>query len=349
MKRVKINPDKITDLDLKLAKNERVIACLDEILALSPDERAARLRALHQKIRDGQTTLFEERVLVRLLENRTAEWIRVIHKNLPTIEAERQKRQTVQPSDPSSAPPPTETAPAAVTLDDPSPELLAFLASQKPPAPPAARSDAARAGQGTGRVTPSEPRGNRLLKDIVIGASLLLVLGAAFWYVVFASDTQPTLQTFDQQAAGDAADASRSEEAQQYLQTQFDAALQQLHFEDFEQGKTRLLELSQQYPATSQARTTYIAIADAYRQRQHNADEALRYYQRFLDEYPDSPDAGLVQLKMGFAYEDLQDGDSAAALYRLIRTQYGDKSRLGQLAQARLQALEKTEAEDETP
>ena len=123
------------------------------------------------------------------------------------------------------------------------------------------------------------------------------------------------------------------------IQAQFDEALQELRFGEFEQGKAQLLNVIQNYPNTSQAEDAYVAIADTYRQRQNNPDEALRYYQIFTEEYPESSRVGLVQLKMGFSYEDMEDLSSAEEMYRLVLKRHGEKSRLGQLANERLQSL----------
>ena len=95
----------------------------------------------------------------------------------------------------------------------------------------------------------------------------------------------------------------------------------------------------QTYPNTSQAEDAYITIADTYRQRQNNPDEALKYYQLFTEKYPESQRIGHVQLKMGFSYEDMEDTSSAEDMYRLVLNRHGEKSRLGQLAKERLQSL----------
>ena len=115
--------------------------------------------------------------------------------------------------------------------------------------------------------------------------------------------------------------------------------MQELRFGEFERGKTQMLDFVQTYPNTSQAEDVYIAIADTYRQRQNNPDEALRYYQIFTEKYPESSRIGLVQLKMGFSYEDMEDTDGAKDMYRLVISRFGEKSRLGQLAEERLRSL----------
>ena len=79
-----------------------------------------------------------------------------------------------------------------------------------------------------------------------------------------------------------------SAELEAQVQAQFDAAAHALRFEDFEQGKQTLLDLIEQYPDSSYARDAYILLADMYRQRQNNPDEAIKQYQAFLDAYPDS-------------------------------------------------------------
>ena len=71
----------------------------------------------------------------------------------------------------------------------------------------------------------------------------------------------------------------------------------------------------------------------------------MKYYQLFTETYPESPQVGLAQLRMGFAYEDMEDVVNAKEMYRLLIKHRGEKSRLGQLANERLSHLQ----EDQTP
>jgi TolA-binding protein len=329
MERIKVNINELTELDLNLARNDRAIAFAGEIVKLSLDDRTQRLNSLQQKIHDKTASLFEEKVLAKLLENRTAERIRVIRKNLPRIEEELKKRKKSQSS-------PVVTR--AVRSDDNSSKLLEFLATQKPPSPSSAKPFDK---QRSNAMVPSsaEKPSVRNVKDIFVGICLVVALALAFWYTVSSEESPPTITTFDQQATVDSSESGLSKETLQMIQNQFDDALQELRFGDFEQGKTLLLSLIQSYPNTAQAQDASIAIADTYRQRQNHPDEALKYYQTFTTQYPDSPRVGLVLLKMGFTYEDMEDIDSAEAMYHLVLSRHGEKSRLGQLANERLQAL----------
>ena len=156
----------------------------------------------------------------------------------------------------------------------------------------------------------------------------------------FYSEKTPTaITTFDQQTAVESSESGLSKELLQEIQTQFDETVHELRFGEFEQGKAQLLNLIQNYPNTSQAEDACIAIADTYRQRQNNPDEALKYYQIFTEKYPESSRVGLILLKMGFSYEDMEDTGSAEEMYRLVLSRHGEKSRLGQLANERLRAL----------
>ena len=342
MKRVRVNLDKISEFDLQLAKNSRVIALLDEIIPLSLEERAQQLKALQQKIDKGEADLFEEHVKSRLLDHRSAEWIRVIHKNLPAIEQELQKRQPPHSSDASgeTPSPQTETAPEKdANRRQPPPqthsELLDFLATQKPPKVPASSS--------SGRISklPEEKKPSLFsMKDNVIFVLLLFVLIAAIGFIVFSKD-KPSgeILTFRQQGQLDSPEAREARRRDEELQAEFDAASQELRFGDFESGKAQLLQLVENSPQSVHAENAYILIADTARLRKHDPDLALQTYQTFLERWPKSSKAGLVQLKMGFTYEDLEDFSSAESAYRLLIANAGENSRLGQLANERLLRL----------
>ncbi len=338
MKRIKLNINEITEFDLNLAKSERAISAVDEIVKLSIEERTQKLNALKEKIKEGGTDLFEEKVLAKLLENRTAERIKVIHKNLSDIEKELKNRKTSPSSTVKRSPPPS-SSPTKQTVrpSEYRSELLEFLATQKPPTPPEKPSSNQRSNVVVLSTPKKQP--SRYVKDVLVGIIGVIVLVVAFWYVVFSEESQMAITTFDQQATVESSASGLSKETLQQIQAQFDGAIQELRFGEFEQGKTQLLNLIQKYPTTPHAENAYIAIADTYRQRQNNPDEALRHYQTFMEKYPESSHVGRVQLKMGFSYEDMEDISSAEDMYRLILNSHGEKSRLGQLANERLQSL----------
>jgi TolA-binding protein len=160
------------------------------------------------------------------------------------------------------------------------------------------------------------------------------------WYVLSSEESLPPIATFDAQNQENSADVGMSEQLQQQVQSQFDTAAQELRFGEFEQGKAQLLDLIETYPESAYAENAYILLADTYRQRQNNPDEAIKYYQIFAEKFPESPQFGLTQLKMGFSYEDMEDTPSAKAIYQLLIKRNGEKSRLGQLAHERLSNLE---------
>ncbi len=116
MKSIKINIDDISEFELNLAQSERVIAYVDDIVQLSLKERKQRLETLKKNVREGAASLFEEKVLAKLLEPRTAERIKMIHRNLSQIEKEFQKRK-ISPAPPvkSSTPPHAPPSPPAQT------------------------------------------------------------------------------------------------------------------------------------------------------------------------------------------------------------------------------------------
>lgn len=338
MKRIRVNIDQISDLDLKLARNPRITSVLDEIIPLSLEERAQRHNALQQKIQQGEANLFEEHVLAKLLEERKAEWIRVIHKNLPALEQEIQKRSPNQSFPTDSSPASSSHPPTSPASSDEYPsELLEFLSTQKPPpvsAKPSGKYDSpTRSG--------AKKRSSLRFKDVVVGMVLLAFFLGSVWYVHSSENTSQNLTTFDSQNRESSEEQRLSEQQQLQFQDQFDVAVQELHFGEFEHGKTQLLELIEMYPDYSQAAYAYIVIADASRQRQNKTDEALTYYHQFIERYPESQYTGLAQLKMGFTYEDMGDLANAEQMYRLVIKNKGERSRLGQLAHERLSRLQK--------
>jgi TolA-binding protein len=166
----------------------------------------------------------------------------------------------------------------------------------------------------------------------------MLLLAAIVYGIMTGRKPEAPILTFDQQAHQQ---ESTTELASlpPATQAEFDAAMQTLRAGNFEQGKTRILAFIAQHPQSSQAELGYLALADTYRQRQNDPDEALVYYQKLLEEYPQSTSKGLVHLKMGFAYEDMEDRSNAEAMYRLVLQEHGSQSRLGQLATQRLHAF----------
>ena len=338
MNQIKINVEKISDFDLKLARNSRVIAAIDEILPLSLEERTAQFQALNERIANKNANLFEERVLSKLLQQRTAEWIHTLHKNLPDIEEELKKRRPPETpmTPPASGDEPLPAAKPRSTLlarHDTHSDLLDFLSTQKPPA----RQTATKARKTAPTPPPSFLR--RHAKDLFIVAVCALSLLGAIAYVRHSERQTPKIETFKQQESQTHAESAAVKTAQQDIQDKYDAAAQALRFGDFEDGKRQLFALLAAYPTGQHAEDGYILLADSYRQRQRDPDKALIYYQQVLDKFPASAQAPITRLKMGFAYEDMDDVFRAKELYRLILKQYGETSRAGQLARERLKRL----------
>ena len=334
MKQIKINIDKISDFDLKLAKNPRVLAKIEEILPLSLDERAARLHALKQQIADGKASLFEERVLTRLLEQRMAEWIKLLQKNLPIIEQELQKRQPPQPPAVSfEAEMPEATPPLSKRQDAAHAELLDFLATQKPPTSRAS-SNAQK------KPLPKQPESfwRRHANDVIFFSVITTLAAAIIAYTLFPKDGQSDIETFAQQERHESPEIKAIRED---IEARYDAAAYQLRFGTFEDGKRAMLKLVQEYPTGQHAEDAYVLLGDVYRQRQRDPNQALQYYQLAIEKFPAGSEVGMTQIKMGFAYEDLQDMAQAKALYRMLVSRHSETSRVGQLARDRLASLER--------
>jgi len=335
MKRIKVSIKDISEFDLKLAHNPQVPPLIEQIVDLSAEEREQQRQALQHKIEQGEASLFEEHVHAKLLEPRKAEWIHIIRKNLPRIEQELKKYQRLPAEHEQTSPGNVQIEPAVPVVDEYPSELLNFLATQKPPAPP--KSSPESRPLALRPETPFSQTSRRLsLQDA--GILLLLISGfvLSVWYVQTSDQAPPPLSTFDnpqveQRAAPD--------ELQAQLREQFEKAVHSLRFEDFDQGRQQVLDLLNQHPQSSLAADARLILADMYRQRQNNPDEAIKHYQFFLDHHPQSSQAGIVTLKMGYAYEDLQDVLNAKEMYRILIDQQGAKSRLGQLAQERLSRL----------
>ena len=335
MKRISINIDKISQFDLKLARNPRVITLAQEIAKQTLDERQRQLNELQESLQAGRASLFEERVHSKLLDKRKAEWILLLHKNLPVIEEEFRKRRHIQElpvKEPLEKPVDVEKDSMKEIRQSHS-ELLDFLATQKPPTPSPSPSRKTI-------LSAPENRSTHHTRDITVGALLLLGVVLSVGYVLSSEKDEPHMLTFHEQAQEQSHEQRLAEEFDREIQEQFDAAAQEIRSGEFDIGKTQLLELSTTYPESLHAENAYILIADTYRLRKTDPDEALKYYQRLLDTYPESRQVGLTQLKMGFSYEDIGDTSNAQAIYHLILERYGEKSRLGQLARERLLRLE---------
>ncbi len=335
MKRIKVNIEGISEFDLKLARNPQIPSLIEQIVKLPSEEREQQRLALQRKVELGKASLFEEHVHLRLLEPRKAEWIRVIYKNLPRIEQELKKYRSSGFQQAQAPPENFQIEPSVPVVEEYPSELLNFLATQKPPTPP--KSSAESRTSSLRPETALSPKSRRRsLQDVTLG--LLLVSGfiLAVWYALASDQEPPPFTTFDNPQIEQ---QEEPDERQIQIRDQFDKAVHSLRFEDFEQGKQQVFELLEQHPQSPLAADARLILADMYRQRQNNPDEAIKHYQLFLNQHPQSLQAGLVLLKMGYAYEDLQDLLNAEETYRLLIEQHGAKSRLGQLAQERLSRL----------
>ncbi len=340
MKKIRINLDRITDFEIKLAQNPSVIASLDEIIALPLQERARKLQEIQQKIQHGNASLFEEKVLAKLYEARTAEWIKVIHKNLPVIEQEREKRKPPQAASPPLSPT-AQKPPSPPPADKYPSELLEFLATQKPPSPP----DSSKPSSRSERIEQPATEATFALsvKDFVVAGLFLILLTGGIWYARSTSEVAPPPQTFNQQARNKTGETPYPTEQQQKVRTQFETAAQHLRTGPVEEGEAQLLAFLKAHPDSPYAEDAYLLLAETARQRQNDPEKALAYYQEFLEQYPESQHRGLVRLKMGFTYEEQGDTANAREMYRLLLHQKGTYSRLGQLASDRLSSLQNPE------
>ena len=343
----------ISDLDLNLAKNDKALAAAAEIRAISSEERHQRLKNIQQKISRGTASLFEERVLSVLLQPRGAERILAIQRHLPRIEKALHTRSGSQPiADETPAPineqPPTSNVQPKTATERPyQSELLDFISTQKPQTPPPdGISVKTPRSVRVERESPTPSRWSR--HDQLAVATLIVVIGIAIAYAIITNTaSQQPILTFEQQARQQNPSSSRQQALSPEIQAEFNAVMQALRAGDFEQAKTEMLAFIAQHPTSPHAESGYMALADTSRQRQNDPDQALVYYQKLLEQFPRSPNVGLGQLKMGFAYEDLEDFANAEAMYRLVLDQHGSQSRIGQLAAQRLNAL--TEAPASLP
>ncbi len=285
-------------------------------------------------IQQGEANLFEEHVLTKLLEQRKAEWIKLIQKNLPAIE---QKLEKLKPSKPLPVKRPPKPVPSPPANSDEYPsEILELLATQKPPPIPKSPQKKSSAWQADRATLKNPPFFT--MKDILVVILLFGVFLGGIWYVRTSEESPPPVSTFDDQTQDTEQGQPSPEQLQ--IQTQFDAAAHELRFGQFEQGKAQLIDMLNTSPDSSYNQNVYLLLADTYRQRLDNPDEALRYYHMFTEQFPESQHTGLVRLKMGFTYEDMEDTTNAAEMYRLLIQHKGKQSRLGQLASERLSRLQ---------
>lgn len=341
MAREKITLDDITDLDLNLARSEKAIAAATEIRALPPEKRRQRLEAIQHNIQQGTASLFEEHVVTLLLEPRGAERILTIQRHLPRIEKALKSRsgsQRISETPSSEAPAVSDTQPKTAGSARYPSDLLDFLASQKPPTPPSTSSSSKPQSPMPTDLQRRPPSSWSRRDQVMVAVFAALFCAALFYGFISTQTSQTTFLTFDQQARQQEA-LSAQPTLSPEIHAEFDAAMQALRSGDFEQGKAQMLAFIEQHPQTAEAEAGYLALADTSRQRQHDPDAALIYYQMLLEQYPQSSSKGLVHLKMGFAYEDMEDSANAKAMYRLVLEQHGRQSRLGQLANQRLNAL----------
>lgn len=335
MKSDKIQPEQINEFELKLARNVKVVAVVNDIVKLSPKERVQEFEDIRHKIQQGAANLFEERVYIKLLEPGNAERIQAVAAHLSAADKEPPKQVAAPAIAPVPVPPPSDR-------EYPS-ELLDFLASQKPPSPPQ-KNSAARSNSNISSADTESPHPLFVLRDIVLAVVCLAFLIMGLWFARSSDQADPDIILDNAATPGNPLNAGIPAERQPQIQAEFDAAAQALRFGNFDQGNAQLTELIKTYPNSAYAQNAHILIADTYRQRQNNPDAALKYYQMFLEKYPQSQQAGVTQLKMGFTYEDLNDAINADAMYRLVIKQEGERSRLGQLAQERLAALKNPSA-----
>ncbi|PID60408.1 hypothetical protein CSB45_00345 [candidate division KSB3 bacterium] len=336
MKRICVKLDKISESDLQFAKSPRVVALLDEIIALPAEERARQLEDLQQKIDSGEADLFEEHVKSRLLKPQGAEWIQLLHKNAAVIEQKLQKRCLSPPPAFLRSPQSASSTDAQCRRDSAQTqsELLEFLASQKPrkASVPVNRSR-------TAQVEPENSPAVLTLRESVVTALLLFVLASSISFVLLSKKkSSEALLTFREQEQSSAARQARL--LDEKVQEEFDSAARELRFGDFERGKAQLSALAERFPESVYAENAYISIADMLRLRKRDADFALRIYQDFLERWPQSSQVDLVRLKMGLACEDLEDFSSAEAVYRLLLATARENGRIRQLARQRLRRLQ---------
>jgi TolA-binding protein len=324
MKKISVPITKVSSQDINLAKSSKAMADVEAILKLSPEERKARLIEISQKSTQGSLTLYEEKVLTKLLSPGQAEWIKLVHSNLPQIEAklkhvaEKENLAAFGPAQIHSVP---TTDSITRSLDNMT-----------------VRSVDSREQSTETTLTPYSLKTGMTtyVRGFLTGMVVLGLLGSGIWYK-FNSEKQSkpevseTFQPIN--------NASLPSDTLQVIQAKLDKGQKEVRLGDFTKGESELKEIIVKYSETSQAEEAYMILAEAYRHRSHKFDKALQTYQAFLEKYPNSAQTGLVLLKMGFCYEDIEDKRNAMTLYKSVLQRNGEKSRVGQLAAERLKTL----------
>ena len=330
MRKVSIPLNKISSQDINLAKNPKVMEDVAAILKLSQEERNARLSEISQRVTQGTATLYEEKVLVKLLSPGQAEWIYLLNKNLSKIEAQWTNLGEEKPSSSEYEPKQEEEAlTSSSTQTEDSPDRISRpifsnrSLEKEQPGLKALSSPSAIGSYMKGFLTG------------VIGAGLLTL---GIWKTFNFSERSKFEATIPSRSSSI---PSIPADTLQVLQTQLEKGQQEIRMGNFSRGESELKEIMVKYPETSQAEEAYLALAEAYRYRSQKPDQALQLYQAFLEKYPHSSRTGLVLLKMGFCYEDMEDRGNAVAMYQSVIQRNGERSRLGQLATERLKTLTK--------
>jgi TolA-binding protein len=322
VRKISIPLNKISSQDINLAKNPRAMEDVETILKLSSEERNARLSEISQKIAQGVATLYEEKVLTKLLSPGQAEWIYLIHKNLPEIEESSSSKSELRQRNEKTSP--SSFNQTEDSWDRASRVILPNWNLEKEPPDLKAQHSPFEIG--------SYVKG--FLAGI-IGAGLLTL---GIWKTFDSSERSEFEVAITSQPSST---SSIPADTLQVLQTQLEKGQQEIRIGHFNRGESELREIMVKYPETPQAEEAYLAIAEAYRYRSQKPDQALQLYQAFLEKYPHSSRTGLVLLKMGFCYEDMEDRGNAVTMYRSVIQRNGEKSRLGQLAAERLKTLTK--------
>ncbi|HWP48128.1 MAG TPA: tetratricopeptide repeat protein [Candidatus Limnocylindrales bacterium] len=330
MRKVSIPLNKISSQDINLAKNPKAMEEVTAILKLSQEERNARLSEISQRITQGTATLYEEKVLAKLLSPGQAEWIYLLNKNLSKIEAQGTGLEEEKPSSSEDELKQEERTPtsSSTQTEEPPDRVSRTIFSNR----------SLEKEQSDLKILPSPSEIGSYMKGFltgVIGAGLLIL---GIWKTFNSPESSKFEVTFSSRSSST---PSLPADTLQVLQTQLEKGQQEIRMGNFNRGESELKEIMVKYPETSQAEEAYLTLAEAYRYRSQKPDQALQLYQAFLEKYPHSSRTGLVLLKMGFCYEDMEDRGNAVAMYQSVIQRNGEKSRLGQLAAERLKTLTK--------
>lgn len=322
MRKVSIPLNKVSPQDINLAKSSKAMTDVEAILKLPPEERKIRFTELSKKISQGLATLYEEKVLVRLLSPGQAEWIKLIQLNLSNIEAKLTNRVEKEKSSLSEH----ERNSFAFRAEDPPNQTIETLLLNW---------TSEKQQQSTRSLSP-ESGISAYFKGFLMGVMVLSAAGIAIWNAFDHSETSRSEIIKTPQQVNS---SSIPSDTLQVAQTQLNKGQQEIRVGDFSKGEFELREVISKYPETPQAQEAHLIIAEAYRHRNQMPDRSLQLYQTFLEKYPNGPQTGLVLLKMGFCYEDMEEKGNAIAMYKLVLQRNGEKSRIGQLAMERLKAL----------